>query len=716
MKSIIITILFSACGLFGLAQSIPQLLRMADKEFENNRFIEAIPYYEKVSSIDKKNHYAGYQLALCYELTLQYEDALKKYKGLCETAEGEYLINAVYKYATLNKLESRFEIADSIYLELVKMPGVPPQLLKIANRQREGCLIAKREKEQNRNYKVEYAKKLNSNYHDFGATENRSNEHVVFATTRNLLGEQYAGNQFSGLLPDMVMYERKSNDNYSNASSKDKFNNLNTKWSEGSGCFNLSGDKFYYTSCEGKGNTGCSVMLSELKDGKWSKSEPLNEHINEKNAENKQPSLSLSGDTLFFSSDRPGGFGGSDIWMSIRGDEGESWLPAINMGDVINTRENEISPYYSSAHESLLFSSNGHVGYGGYDIFGAKGNSFFKPDLFNLGYPFNSTWDDTYFSIGKNTGYLSSNRQTKEVLDIYEFEVPDEKLFLSLLFARELLVEGQIVSRFRDAESVDVVTFRAEDYEGYALFQPVITKKQDLRKLFDTEDVVGGSIASSFGPTRSERSLKRHEETTKAIPAAAPTRKYRTYDNVERLYFDYGEYGLRKQSQQALRDFYLEIKDKDYVRVNLLSYTDHHGSAAGNVELSMRRGNAVKNYLVTLGVPREKIEVLARGEIRDEKERDHWFRRVLDRRVELHVETTQPMALPSARGVVLRAPMSLDEVADRLQLDPQDVHKWNGPGHDVISAGHAIRLYIPIARQLDGKYFITEENIWEVFK
>jgi len=423
--------------------------------------------------------------------------------------------------------------------------------MELAGRQREGCLLAKRGKEQQRDFKIEYMKKLNGGFHDFGAIQNPANGSVIFATTRNLSGQQYKGNQYAGLLPDLVMFEQKKNGSFNNVSGRQKFDKLNTKWSEGSGTFSQDGQKFYFTSCKGKDNTGCEIMFSSLVDDKWSKPQALNEYINEKGAENKQPSLSTTSDTLFFSSNRPGGEGGSDIWMSLRGDEGEDWTPAINMGDVINTPENEISPYYSSAHESLLFSSNGHVGYGGYDIYGAKGNSFFKPDLFNIGFPFNSTWDDTYFNISDSIGYLSSNRKNKEALDLYSFRVPQEKLFLSLLFAGEMMIDGQIVSRFRDAASVDLVTFRSEDYEGYALFQPIIARKKDLRKFFQEDDVLGNSIVSNFGPTRSDGTNKVTSSKNKVAKI------YRTTSNTEKLYFSYGEDKLRIATKQALKEFYL---------------------------------------------------------------------------------------------------------------------------------------------------------------
>lgn len=714
MKRVVVTLIVGALTVGqAWSQSIPQLLRLADAQFEKNRYLDAIPYYDKVYGIDKKNEYAGYQLAQCYEYTLQYAEALKRYKKLSETASEEYFAQSVYKYATLNKLESNFDIADSIYQELAKFPTISPELLELANGQREGCLIAKRAQAQDRKFEVNYLKKLNSNYHDFGAAGNPVTGDVVFATTRNLSGEQYVGSQFAGLLPDMLMYERKDNGGFQNISGKQKFDKLNTKWSEGSGCFSQNGQRFYYTSCESKGNTGCKILVTTLVDDKWSKPEPLNEYINEKNAENKQPSLSVTGDTLFFASDRPGGFGGSDIWMSLRGDSIDAWTPAINLGDVINTQENEISPYYSSAHESLLFSSNGHVGYGGYDIYGAKGSSFYKPDLYNIGHPFNSTLDDTYFNITDSTGYLSSNRKDKEVLNLYDFEVPGEKLFLALLFAGEMLIDGQLVSKFRNAGAVDLVTFRAEDYEGYELFQPIVTKKKDLRKLFNESDVAGNSIASNFMVSSSRGKSKYTPAERKEV---IKKKIYKSFDNVDRLYFDYSLATLKPQYQQALKEFYLNIKDQAYSQINLLSYADHLGAEDKNMTLSRKRGEAVKAYLVSLGMPEDKISVLARGEAHSEAEKDHWYRRILDRKVELHVEASESVQLPAAKGLVVRQSMTLDGIAQKLNLTAAELKTWNCLGNVTVQPGETIRAFIPKDTDLNARYFVSEETVEEVLR
>ena len=107
---------------------------------------------------------------------------------------------------------------------------------------------------------------------------------------------------------------------------------------------------------------------------------------------------------------------------------GENWSEPVNLGDQINTPFIEISPFYDARQRALFFSSDGHRGFGGFDIFMAKGASFFDPEIFNPGSPFNSNKDEVFMFINQHKGYLSSNRDGGfGKLDIYQFEIAQEK-------------------------------------------------------------------------------------------------------------------------------------------------------------------------------------------------------------------------------------------------------------------------------------------------
>lgn len=671
--SVLLLLLIS---LSGVSQSVPRLLKMADDLYESDRYLDAIEFYEKIAGLDKSNHLARFRLANCYSRTLQYDKAKTNFLQLSNTLNHEYRARSLYNYANLLKQESRFKEADSLYFFLISVPDAEPYLVELSRKQREGCQLALRQEKVNRGFSVTAMDGINSNFHDFGAILNPTTKQVVLATTRNLHGSQYEGSQYEGLLPDLVAFENRGNDRWRVSSSDQRFSGLNTHWAEGSGSFTKDGQTFYFSSCQGEKGSECGIMVSYLEDEKWSSPIPLNAYINEPGSENKQPAISVTGDTLFFSSDRAGGNGGSDIWMSLKGLEKESWTPAINMGAVINTPENEITPYYSSAFECLVFASDGHVGYGGYDIYAAKGESFFEPQIYNLGDPFNSTWDDTYFAISDTVGFLSSNRLGHEILNIYNFDVSNERLFLSLLISGESLIDTRLVSKFKDIQSLDLVTFRVEDYAGYDLFEPIRPSKPKPKILLDDSVFTGevGEIA------------------------------------YEKLYFNYGVADLRSEAKAALESLVAQIGDTQFESINILAFTDSIGPASANLILSENRGGTTRDFLISLGVNSEKINVLPRGEIPSKGE-DHWFNRIFKRRVEVIVKSSAPLELTRARTYIVRKPGSMKEIAERLGVEYDDFVKWNGEMRGAIEAGNTIRVEEPADSQRSVELFVGEESL-----
>jgi outer membrane protein OmpA-like peptidoglycan-associated protein len=663
------------------AQSVPQLLKIADELYEVGRFIEATEFYEKITKLDKRNHFAKYRLATCYKLTLQHQKARGVFLQLGGIAGQEYQKRSIFEYASLLKLNGEFKEADSVFTELISMTGTSSELINLSRKQREGCLLALREQNLNRGFQVILHKEINSPFHDFGAVINPANKHLVFATTRNVRGEQYEGGQYQGLLPDLVSFQAQSNGKFKNTSNLQDFSKLNTHWAEGAGNFTADGTSFYFSTCNGDG-TDCVIQVSQLTNGKWSLGTPLNEYINEKGFDSKHPFITSNGDTLFFSSNRTGGMGGADIWMSLKGEKEGSWTPAINMGDAINTPGDEITPYYSAAFNCLLFASNGHVDYGGYDLFAAKGESFFDRQIYNLGAPFNSTHDDTYFHIADSVGFLASNRIDGEILEIYYFPVKDERLFLSLLLSGELLIDAKIISRFRDVGSLDLTAFRVEDYAGYEVFDPV---KRDKKR----PSILDSQPTNSF-PQNSDGGV------------------------FENLHFDFGIASLRSETKVALDDLILALKGKDNYKLNILAYTDYLGSDSFNINLCKRRGEAVRRYLIKNGVPNQNMHVASRGELPKDDE-DSWFNRILSRRVEIVIEADEPIAVPVAKTLILRKENTLAGIAEGLGYSQQDIVKWNGTIKGVIGAGSTIRVFEPLSLPLDTEYFLDRASIKQIF-
>lgn len=203
----------------------------------------------------------------------------------------------------------------------------------------------------------------------------------------------------------------------------------NHKWFNSNFCFNDQHDRLIFTRCtkSGDGELQCSLWQSEKGRKGWEKPKLLPKTINTPNSSNMQPCLveKESYTALYFVSNREHGAGGLDIWYSIVKDG--NFNAPINAGHVINTEGNEVTPFYCSDEECLYFSSDEHLGIGGYDIFYSSGALSQWGEVTNMGVPFNSAYNDFYFNLNRDglSGYFSSNRPDGDTdtccNDIYHF-------------------------------------------------------------------------------------------------------------------------------------------------------------------------------------------------------------------------------------------------------------------------------------------------------
>ncbi|GAB4242357.1 MAG: hypothetical protein Tsb0034_19780 [Ekhidna sp.] len=689
------------------AQSVPRMTKIADEYYDNDRFLEALEFYDKIASIDKRNYRAKYRLGICYVKSLQYGEAEQTFLELGSENDpaNEYKAQALYRYASLLKTDSRFKASDSLLAHVIAITN-DEELLKLARKQKEGCLLAMRQEKVDRGFSVRYMDDVNSKFHDFGAVLNLASGKLVLATTRNLSGTQFAGSQYEGVLPDLTTYENVRG-KWRRAGNEDRFSQINSEWSEGAGSFTRDGNTFYFSSCRGERGSDCAIMVTYLEDGRWSDPIRLNDYINEPGTENKQPFITAGGDTLFFSSDRSGGHGGSDIWMSLRGIEPESWSPAINMGDAINTAENDITPYYSSAFNCLLFASNGHVGYGGYDLYAAKGESFFEPQIYNLGPPFNSALDDTYFNISDSIGFLSSNRADRKILNLYSFGVSEERLFLSLLISGESLIDGQIISRFRDVRSLDLFAFRVEDYQGYDLFEP---EKRQKPKPSLIRAAQGGS---SDEPVATTTTANNNAPEQNFYGSGAILGRAENSIDYEHVYFRFGSSQLQPVVKKSIDDLVAQLQPQSLHSIEILAYTDVDGSNEFNQKLSEARGAAIREYMMQKGIPGDLIVVRARGE-GPLSSRTSWYSKMFSRRAEIIVNSNEPITLNRARPYAVRYESSVSTLEKQLQLEAGSLKKWNRFAGDTVEAGDIIRVG-ELKTVPSIKYFLEEKDLRNSF-
>ena len=461
MRSIFtIAFFLSAFSLF--SQDVTQIVQTGNAYYESGDYIKAIKFYKEALDQEEGNHiFAQFQLGECYRNILDYSTAEYYYEEVKKAGDSRYPLAGFY-LGLMKKLTSKYDEAfeefetfiDYIYDLSLTTPRYKTYYDQAKN-ERDGCLLALNQMTTAKpDFNTEpLPSPVNTPYNDYAPYYYGDDDNSIVVTSAKK-GSDETENTFGEAYSDMYRYFKVAS-NWNEAKFKDKLEkNINTKFGDGTGVFNKAKDKLYYTYCNEEGN--CSIFLSRKKNGEWVEPTKLKATINPNGSDSKHPSLSPGGDTLYFSSNRKGGLGGMDIWMSISSN-GENWSKPINLGDQINTPFDEISPFYSEGENALFFSSNGHRGVGGYDIYMARGDSYVKAEIFNIGVPFNSNKDDSFFILGKSNGYLSSNREGGQgKFDIYTFDINSKKDIIA-----EIGVDGKIAGR--KSMFSDDLEFQTED-------------------------------------------------------------------------------------------------------------------------------------------------------------------------------------------------------------------------------------------------------------
>ena len=432
-------------------QNVSAIIKQADTQFKNESYYKAAGLYMRALEIAPSNMTATYRLAESYRLIFLYTNA-EYYYELALRAENSYNLVRFY-YAQAQKFNGKYEEALNnfqMFIEKAESNGYPrltgeaaASWAAQARVEREGCLLALKElsKPQQDNKFQVVASPISTEYQDFAPAIYGNDSSIVISSTRSdSKGSNFDG-KFGESLMDVFEFEKNSRGQWTAKSTSDRFDrSVNSNFNDGIGSFNKDFTSFYFTHCAN--NTGCKIYVTKKIDGRWNEAVPLNTNINALRSDSGHPALTSTGDTLFFLSNRKGGYDEMDIYMSI--DAGvNSWGPATNLGDHINTKFMEYSPFYDSKEKKLFFSSKGHKGHGGHDIFMAE--KIFDPttELYNMGLPFNSSRDDAFFVLGEKVGYLSSNRDGGVgKYDIYTFEIDsDEEIIAEILNFKEVAVK-----------------------------------------------------------------------------------------------------------------------------------------------------------------------------------------------------------------------------------------------------------------------------------
>ncbi|MGI5821008.1 MAG: OmpA family protein [Bacteroidales bacterium] len=414
---------------------------------------------------------------------------------------------------------------------------------------------------------------------------------------------------------------------------------FNDSKGEGSPTLNLTNDILIFARLT-DGNIGGTyypnwdLYISYLIDGEWTEPANMGPNINNPDSWESQPSLSSDGKTLYFASDRRGGYGGSDIWRAERNADG-SWNKAKNLGPVINTKGNERSPFLHSDSKTLYFSSDGvavevdetgrtskrvdvpglHLGIGGQDVFYSKMDpntgEWTKP--INLGYPINTPLNevDFFVSLDGTTAYFSSNNMESQDWNVYQFELYEEARPKSVV-----LIKGEVESDVDDYSDITVEirdtslnvvasTTVNENTKKYAVVteidtydpKPIIVNVKKEGFAFDTRVVV---------PDLPKGRVIKTEAEVKKVEVG------KSFD-LRDIYFATNSYQLVEQSKKLIILFAEFLKENPTIKVELEGHTDNVGRDKDNQILSENRARAVYQFLIAQGIDAARLSYKGYG-------------------------------------------------------------------------------------------------------
>ena len=423
-----------------------------------------------------------------------------------------------------------------------------------------------------------------------------------------------------------------------------RFGSFNTRQPEGMCTLVRDGETIYFTLCyEDSDIGGCDIYAGILIDGRIEEVKRLPDYLNSATWDS-QAAISCDGRQLFFASTRPGGIGGSDLYRCERLDDGR-WSEPVNLGDGVNTPEDEEAPFLSNDGETLYFSSMGHQSLGDQDIFFSRwdtGRHRWSKAV-NIGPPINSANRELGFHLsadGKQGFFASDRPGGSGGLDIYGFTLNDkltgkdvtyvsgyvtDSLTGEPIINQEVPVAGgdvfrtNFAGRFFICAPPDAPLPLTVDHAGYLPY----------RRAFDIPKW------DNHSAYRIDLRLATSERVPPPAPVTAapplPDTKQKQ-SRQTRLLFDFEQATLPQRQQQSLRDFVSSAGVPRILQVTVVGYTDEVGSSTFNLRLSRERAEAVSRYLQELGIDPQRITLEGRGEVPGATDRQQ------NRRVEVLIQ------------------------------------------------------------------------------
>lgn len=586
MKKIYITTILALSIASSYAQN--KHTAKADNLFESYQYVAAIDEYLKLTNTSKADAYVYKKLADAYYNIYNMDEAAKWYKSAMAKKQDP---ETYYRYAQCLKAQGKYQEANQ---QMAMFSELEP------NDQRA------KEFKSNPNYIPALADKdklfdiaqtsVNSNeYSEFGAFLDNSNT-LYFVSTRNTSNRTDKWVKQPYL--DIYQATRTSDGSFSEPTNVDE---LNSPFHDGPVTISSDGSTMFFARdghTEGvykkdkKSHTkvGQQGLYKATKvNGKWTNIQSL--PFNSKSYSVSHPSLSSDGKTLYFASNMPGGFGDTDIWkVSVNGN---SYGKPENLGAVVNTPDKEGFPFITD-DGTLYFSSRGHQGFGGLDVF--KTDTKTNAKATNVGKPVNSEADDFSFSFNttNNVGYFSSNRSGTD--NIYTATPVCKAQIIAIVKDKSTgsLLSGATVEIMDD--KYNIIASEPTNQSGEVVYDVNCNMTYKLQVSKSNYEVA--SLATTTVP--GEQKVTLDLEPSEVIITD-------TEVILKPIYFDFNKSHITEQGARELDKLVNVMKKNPTMTILVKSHTDTKGSAAYNLKLSEQRAQSTVQYLISKGIPSERV-------------------------------------------------------------------------------------------------------------
>lgn len=552
--------------------------------------------YNKTSPKDKdKRGERALKLAGCYDRINSTQKAIAAYRNAIRYNKAD--INTHLAFARiLMKNGSYKEAAKEFQMVLDSLPDN-----ELAKSGLLSAQAAQEEKNAGSRYIVKKMDVFNSRRADYSPMLfGDEYDQLYFTSTRN----EAEGDELSGITGTKAgdIFVSQKDDKGKWGKPEAIVSGLNTEFDEGACCFTPDQSQMYLTQCTTDPNYPryATIVTSNRSDAAWSKASPL-EITRDTLSSYAHPAVSPDGQWLYFTSDMPGGKGGCDIWRVRITTNGLGGVE--NLGEPVNTPGNEMFPTFRP-NGDLYFSSDGHKGLGGLDIYIAKvDKSTKKFVLEHPGYPLNSQGDDfgMTFEGPHNRGYFSSNRGDGRGWDhIYSFEKPEiiqtVKGWVYEMDGYEL-PDALVYMVGSDGTNLKL------SVKGDGSFTQVINPNVDYMML---------ATCKGFLNHKEELRVKPVTESEEYV-LQFPLASIRVPVLIDNIFYDFDKYSLRPESTKALDELIKLLNENPNVTIELSAHCDYKGSAEYNKTLSQKRAEAVVNYLIQHGIAKDRLSPVGYG-------------------------------------------------------------------------------------------------------